>query len=205
MKYINFYRQFKDFPIVHLSDIKNIEADFDHRRLYEWQKKGYLKKVMNEYYVFADKNLSDFEMGFIANQLRQPSYLSLEYALRFYGLIPETVFMYTCITTKKTRQIKSEIGNFSYRSIKEKLFFGYKIIREENFSYKIAEPEKALLDFLYLRSDIDDKDSIYELRINKEIFEEIIDQKKMEKYLQRFNSKRLTKKIKLVNKYVKSQ
>jgi len=204
MKYIDFYRHFNSYPVVQLADVKNIESDFDHRRLYEWQKKGYLNKVISNYYVFVDKKLSDFEMNFIANKLYQPSYLSLEYALRFYNLIPETVFLYTCVTTKKTRQIKSKIGNFSYRSVKEKLFFGYQIMREGNFSFKIAEPEKALLDFLYLRSDIKNEDDVYELRINKEVFREIIDQKKIDNYLQKFNSEQLIKKMKLVSKYVKS-
>ncbi len=204
MKYIDFYRHFKDYPIIQLADVKNIESTFDHRRLYEWQKKGYLKKIINNFYIFSDKKLSEFEMNFISNQLYQPSYLSLEYALRFYNLIPEMVFLYTCVTTKKTKRIKTIIGNFDYRSIKENLFFGYKLIRNDKISFKIAEPEKALLDFLYFRSDIKNKKDIYELRINKEIFQEIIDQKKLNKYLKKFNSKKLTNKIKLINNYVKS-
>ncbi|MBT4277172.1 hypothetical protein HOD96_00270 [Candidatus Falkowbacteria bacterium] len=204
MKYIDFYQHFKDYPIIQLADVKNIESDFDHRRLYEWQKKGYLKRVTNNFYIFADKKLSDFEMNFVANKLYQPSYLSLEYALGFYSLIPEIVFLHTCITTKKTKQITSSIGNFSYRSIKKELFFGYKLVQKDNMFLKIADPEKALLDFLYLRSDIKNKNDVYELRINKDVFKEIINHEKINNYLKKFNSKQLIKKIKIVNNYVKS-
>jgi len=204
MKYIDFYNHFKEYPIIYLSDIKNVENDFDHRRLYEWQKKHYLKKVANNFYIFADKQLSDFEMNFISNKLYEPSYLSFEYALSYYNLIPETVFLYTSVTTKKTRIIKSEIGNFSYRSIKTGLFFGYRLIKNERISFKIADPEKALLDFLYFRSDIVNKNDIYELRVNKEVFKETISYDKLNGYLRKFNSKKLTQKIKLINAYVKS-
>ena len=47
MKYIDFYNKFKDYPLICLSDIKNIESDFDHRRLYEWQKKGINNSASN--------------------------------------------------------------------------------------------------------------------------------------------------------------
>ena len=204
MKYIDFYNYFKEYPIIHLSDVKNAESDFDHRRLYEWQKKHYLKKVANNFYIFANKQLSDFEMNFISNKLYEPSYLSFEYALSYYNLIPETVFLYTSVTTKKTRMIKSEIGNFSYRNIKTGLFFGYRLIKNERVSFKIADPEKALLDFLYFRSDIVNKNDIYELRINKEVFKETVNHDKLNNYLRKFNSKKLAQKIKLINAYVGS-
>ena len=202
MKYIDFYQQFQNYPLISLVDIKNWQTDFDQRRLYEWQKRGHIIKVSNKFYVFKDKMLSEFEMGFIANQLYQPSYLSLEYALRFYNLIPEMVFMHNSITTKKTRFIKSTIGSFSYQAVKKDLFFGYKLVTHQGVSFKIAEPEKAILDFFYLRSDIKTAEDIYELRINQENFAEIIDCNKLEDYKQKFNSKILDKKIKLLKKYV---
>lgn len=100
--------------------------------------------------------------------------------------------------------IKSEIGNFSYRNIKTGLFFGYRLIKNERVSFKIADPEKALLDFLYFRSDIVNKNDIYELRINKEVFKETVNHDKLNNYLRKFNSKKLAQKIKLINAYVGS-
>lgn len=199
MKYVDFQNQFKNYPIIHLSDIKNVEPSFDSRRLYEWQKIGYLKKVINNFYVFANKELSDYEMNFIANKLYEPSYLSFEYALNYYGLIPEIVFLRTCVTTRKTKNIKSVIGNFSYHKTKNELFFGYKLEQNNNVSYKIADPEKALLDLLYFRKDISNENDLYELRFNEEVFKERINKNKIIRYLKKFDSKKLKQKIKILN------
>ncbi|MBA3047016.1 hypothetical protein KKC83_01985 [Patescibacteria group bacterium] len=202
MKYIEFQNQFKNHPIIHLSDIKNVEPDFDHRRLYEWQKKGYLKKVINNFYVFANKDLSEAESNFIANKLIEPSYLSMEYALNYYSLIPEIVFLRTSVTSRKTKSFNTAIGNFSYQKVKNDLFFGYKIVNINSASFKIAEPEKALLDFLYLRKNLAAVDDFYELRINKEIYKEIISQIKLKDYLKAFNSKTLIKRVKILNNFL---
>lgn len=202
MNYINFQKIFNNRVLIDVREVKSIFPDFDSRRFYEWQKKGYIKKLSKLFYFFPDKKIDENEICFIANKLVEPSYLSLEFALRYYNLIPEMVFLITSITTRKTRLIKTPIGNFMYRSIKEKLFFGYKIIESGEKAYKIADPEKALLDFLYLRSDIKNKDDISELRINKEVYLKIINKEKINKYTEIFNSKTLTEKIKIINKEI---
>ncbi len=200
MKYINFYNQFKDYLVITLIDVKNIYPDFDHRRLYEWQKKGYIKKIVNNFYVFTDKEFNEADLNFIANKLYEPSYLSMEYALNYYSLIPEIVFWRTSVTSRKTKRVETSIGNFYYQKIKSNLLFGYKLIKIDKAAFKIAEPEKALLDFLYLRKDIKDADGLRELRLNEEIYQEIINQKKLNSYLKMFNSKKLNKKITILNK-----
>lgn len=200
MKYLDFQKTFASRPLIDIREVKNIFPEYTPRRFYEWQKKGYLKKIVNSFYVFADKNLSGGELCFIANKLVEPSYLSLEYALSYYNLIPETVYLITNITTRKTKIIKTPISNFQYRSLKENLFFAYKITELNGISFKFAEPEKALLDFLYLRSDLKNTDDLEELRINGDIFKEIIDQKKIKQYLTVFNSPSLSNKVSKLNK-----
>lgn len=196
MKYIDFYHYFKDKPLINLADIKNIEPDFDSRRLYEWQKNGYLKKINNNFYLFADQKISESHLLYIANQLYSPSYISLEYVLAYYSLIPETVYQLTSVTTRKTKKIENDLGAFNYNNCKSDLFFGYSVIQaKQNFSYKIAEPEKAVLDLLYLRKDLADKDSLIELRINSGIFKEKIDSDRLAKYQKAYNSKTINKKI----------
>ncbi len=199
MKYIEFYNKLKNCPFVQVSDIKNIEPDFDHRRLYEWQKRGYLEKIANNFYYFTNKDLSESDINFIANRLCEPSYLSLEFALSYYSLIPEAVFWRTSITSRKTKNVISKLGNFSYKKMKRELFFGYNIIESRGVSFKIAEPEKAILDLLYLRHDLKNKDDMEELRINKERYNEIMSQEKLNEYKEIFNSRILTKKIKILN------
>ena len=200
MKYLDFQNTFANRVLIDLREVKNIFPDFNPRRFYEWQKKGYLKKIANSFYIFANKNLNETEVCFIANKLVDPSYLSLEYALSYYNLIPETVYLMTSVTTRKTKTIKTPISDFQYQPLKENLFFAYKIVELDGISFKIAEPEKALLDFLYLRSDIKNANDLEELRINEDIFKETIDQEKIKKYLAVFKSPSLLSKIKKINK-----
>ena len=195
MKYIDFNNAFKNRLLIDVREVRQIFPDFESRRFYEWQKKGYIKKLSRLFYVFSDRNINEAENNFIANKLLEPSYISLESALRYYNLIPEVVFLTTSVTTRKTKLLKTLIGDFQYRKVKEKLFFGYKIINTGQIAYKIADPEKALLDFLYFRSDIKSEGDIFELRINEESYREVIDQNKLKQYLEVFNSKALNKKI----------
>jgi len=203
MKYIDFQKIFKNRVLIDVREVRSIFPDFESRRFYEWQKKGYIKKISKLFYVFSDKKIGENEICFIANKLLEPSYLSLEYALRYYNLIPEMVYLITSVSTRKTKMIETLIGNFRYQSLKEELYFGYKIIEIGGVSFKIAEPEKALLDFLYLRSDVKSEDDIEELRINQDIFREIIDPEKLAEYAKVFNSKILFQKIIKINKKMK--
>ena len=204
MKYLDFYNTFKNRLLIDVREVRSLFPDFDSRRFYEWQKKGYIKKLSNLFYIFtdADKMIRESEYYFISNKLVEPSYVSMESALRTYNLIPEVVFLTTCITTRKTKMIETPIGNFQYRSIKENLFFGYNLV-DFRLAYKMAEPEKAILDFLYLRSDIQNENDIAELRLNEEVYHEIIDQEKIKRYLKEFDSNTLNKKIKKLNKVLK--
>ena len=195
MKYIDFNNTFKNRLLIDVREVRQIFPDFESRRFYEWQKKGYIKKLSRLSYIFSDRNINEAENNFIANKLLEPSYISLESALRYYNLIPEVVFLTTSVTTRKTKLLKTPIGDFQYRKVKEKLFFGYKIINTGQIAYKIADPEKALLDFLYFRSDIKSDGDIFELRINEESYREVIDQNKLKQYMEAFNSKALNKKI----------
>jgi len=204
MKYIDFLEKFKDYTIIDLDNIKIVFPDFNSRRLYEWQKTKKIIKIMRGFYIFSNKKFNDNDLCLIANKLREPSYLSIEYALQYHSLIPEAVFLYTSISTKKTSAIKSPIGNFSYHSIKENLFFGYTIEGQGNSKFKIAEPEKALLDLLYLRTDIKNIEDISSLRINPDLYKEKIDNTKLDSYLKIFNSQVLNKKVATLKKYIKN-
>jgi Predicted transcriptional regulator len=203
MKYVDFQNFFKNRVLIDVQEVRQVFPDFASRRFYEWQKKGYIKKLASQFYIFADKKISESENNFIANKLFEPSYVSLESALRYYNLIPEVVFLTTSITTRKTKLIKTAVGNFQYRAVKENLFFGYKIIDFDGVAYKIAEPEKALLDFLYLRSDLKTEADFAELRMNEEDYRKTINQVKLNKYLELFDSATLGKKIKVLNKVLK--
>ena len=85
----------------------------------------------------------------IANRLYPPSYISFEYALNRYGIIPEIVYAVTSATTRITREFVVNNRSFTYSHIKKQAYRGYKTEKIGGVTVLIAEPEKALADYLY--------------------------------------------------------
>ena len=89
----------------------------------------------------------------LAGAIYGPSYLSFEYALATYGLIPEAVYTFTSATfeKKKAKEYENHYGRFSYRDVPSNAYpFGIVIKEENGYVYRIATPEKALCDKLYI-------------------------------------------------------
>ena len=169
-----------------------------------WQKKGYLEKIRSGFYRLTNRPIQGEEDLFlIANRIYAPSYISLQSALRWYDFIPEGVFTTTSVTTRKTEEFQTPVGNFSYRSLRRDLFFGYRLEKRGNFRFKIADPAKALLDFLYLHTHLDSEDHYFELRLNFWELEEKLNLKNFEAYLQLFSSKALTARTEKFIKFLK--
>lgn len=99
----------------------------------------------------------------IANRLYPPSYISFEYALNRYGIIPEIVYAVTSATTRITREFVVNNKSFTYSHIKKQAYRGYKIEKIEGVTVLIAVPEKALADYLYF---VDLKRKILNERLN---------------------------------------
>lgn len=85
----------------------------------------------------------------IANRLYGPSYVSLDYALAYYGVIPETVYAVTSVTTKVTRSFTVQGRSYEYSRIKGKAYLGHHLVREGAVRALMAVPEKALADYCY--------------------------------------------------------
>lgn len=85
----------------------------------------------------------------IANALYKPSYISFDYALAYYNLIPEMIYEVTSATTKPTRLFTTDTLVFGYYTIKTEAYTGYVLKQEEERRFYIAEPEKAVVDYLY--------------------------------------------------------
>ena len=93
----------------------------------------------------------------LAGSIYGPSYISFEYALAYYGLIPEAVYTVTCATfeKKKKKKYETSFGTFTYRDVPSEAFpLGIRLIQEGDYFYRIAEPEKALCDQLYTISPV---------------------------------------------------
>jgi len=195
MRYNQLKEKLNNFVLFSLQDIRKQEPSFDRRRLNEWQAKGYIKKVRRGFYVFTDLDLDEESLFLIANRIYEPSYVSLETALSFYNLIPEGVYSITSVSTIKTASFGSSVGHFNYRKIKPELFFGYSLKAYQGHHYKIAEAEKAVLDYLYLHPEMSDSPNFSEWRLNRAEFLSLADMSKLSKYLSLFNSKALDKRV----------
>lgn len=201
MKYLGFEKALRLYSVFSIKDVEKCFPDFDNRRLVEWKEKGYILKVRRGYYCFTERKTGEHFLFFSANKIYSPSYVSMESALAYYNLIPEGVFMTTSVTTKNTASYDTPIGDFNYKHVKPILFFGYRLINENDIVFKIADPEKVILDFFYFNK-LNTVEEIEEMRFNEILMKELIDFEKLGKYQRRFNSKILDKRIKLFNKVI---
>jgi len=196
MQYVELKEALKDFTIFSLNDIKRIDRSFFRTRLNEWQGKGYIKKVIKGYYIFSDLELNENALFEIANKIYKPSYISFETALSFYHLIPESVYGITSASTRRTYKFKTQMAEFSYRTIKPELFFGYELVSYKNRRFKIASIEKTILDYFYINSHVKKENDFLSLRTNKDIFLKQVNEEKVYHFLEKFAQKRLGKRIK---------
>jgi len=118
-------------------------------QLSRWAKRGELVRLKQGLYQFSDRLVDEFTL---AGYLYSPSYISLETALNNQGIIPDVSLNVTSVSPTTTKIIKTVRGNFLYSKIQQPLFFGWQTVKDTNgFHYQIALPEKALLDWIYLR------------------------------------------------------
>ena len=116
--------------------------------LHRYKKQDFILQVKRGLYAFSDVLPPDV---YVANKLYSPSYISLEFALSYHGVIPETVYEITSVTTKATRRFETLGKIFSFRKIKKAAYTGYEIQKQQGLSFYIADAEKAFVDANYLR------------------------------------------------------
>src|SRR5258708_25852633 len=148
----------------------------------------------------------------IANALYKPSYISFEYALAYWNIIPEMPYTITSATTKPTRLFTTSNLSFGYYTIKKEAYTGYRLlkvnrsisVKTDNIdfseipsgnlgikSFFIAEPEKALVDFLYFVS-------IGQRIVNDRVYykSDSYSKEKLLKYAQLYERKKLMELVK---------
>lgn len=117
----------------------------------------------------------------LAGSIYGPSYLSFEFVLSYYGLIPEAVYTFTSATydKKKKKKFETPFGTFTYRDVPKEVYpLGVELVREGKYAYWIASPEKALCDMLYTKSPIANQKELQRLlfddmRIDDEEFKNL--------------------------------
>jgi predicted transcriptional regulator of viral defense system len=188
------------FKVFSTKDIRKAFPYFDSKRLVEWQDKGYIKKIINKWYIFATVPQSEELFYRISNCIYHPSYISLESALSYYQFIPEAVYSHEAVSTKRTITYTTPLGTFNYRTVRSELYFGYTILRYDEQPVLMAEPEKALLDYLYLNAGLNSLEDLKALRLNILELRTTLNWEQLLNYAEVYKNNVLNKRIKLVKK-----
>ncbi len=118
-------------------------------------KKKELLQVKKGLYVLSPDFGGDLNLKVLSNLIYGPSYISLEYALSYWGLIPEKVETVTSMTNKRNKAFETPVGMFTYKYLKNSCFsLGVDWVSDPAGSFFIATREKALCDHIALLKEL---------------------------------------------------
>lgn len=144
------------------------------------EQKGLVQHISNKvYYNWLAPDASPRDL---VNVLRREAYISLESGLREYGISTQSPRTLTCVTTERQKEIRAGNIAISYRSITPRLYWGFVRKTTRYGSYLLAEPEKAILDWIYLGLQNGTAPALDELDFSN------IDRTKLLHYARRFPS-----------------
>jgi predicted transcriptional regulator of viral defense system len=158
-----------DEPVFETSLLLAGDADpaNTRRQLSRWTKAGRLYQLRRGIYALAPPFQKVKPHPFlVANRMVRASYVSLQVALAYYGLIPEYVPVVTSVTTARPGRWETPLGVYEFRHVKTDLLAGYRLTDLDGGQKAfVATPEKALLDLIYLQPGGDSPDYLRELRL----------------------------------------
>ena len=171
-------KMFSDRDFQRVAGVSKTAASF---LLMRYAKRGYLRRLKRGLYAAPSRMPSRWA---IANRVYSPSYISLSSALSYYGLLPESVYSVTSVTTKSTREFQVDETAYRYRTLKRSAFGGYRAVEIGGDTVLLAEKEKAAADYLYF------------VFLKKETFNRRLDLSKIDKsklagFLRQFGNPRL--------------
>jgi len=172
MRYQELQEKFGQQGLFSVNEARAVEPDFYRPRLNEWMNKGYIRKFVRNYYVFSSVSADERFIFSAANRVYPPSYISLQSALAYYGIIPDKPISVTSLSSRKTKSFSTPYGRLIYRKAAVKHFWGYAIEEGTGAAFMIARPVKALLDLLYLEPRLNSAEAVKELRLDMKRFEE---------------------------------
>jgi hypothetical protein len=139
------------------------------RQLSRWVVSGRLLQLRRGLYALPEEYRTRSAHAFeVANLVVRPSYVSLESALAYHGVIPEAVYTTTSVTSARASEFETPLGRYSYQHVTPGFFWGYAAepIAGDAAEAFVARPEKALLDLVYLRVGADAPSFLCELRLD---------------------------------------
>lgn len=189
-KWLDFFRKNKNKSLFTFSDLVLLTGENRSSiavHLSRFVKSGIIEHPVRNWYINPFQAPSSEELAMV---IRYPSYLSMEYALSKHGILSQNVFTHTLITTKLPYIFRTKESIFEFHQVKKSLFWGY---RKEGI-VQIAEPEKALLDLVYIRTVRRrnlKRDALVSLI--DDMYQEDFDKKRLYKYANRYD--KTTRKI----------
>jgi predicted transcriptional regulator of viral defense system len=136
-------------------------------QLSRWVKAGRLLQLRRGLYILAPTwRKAEPHPFLMANRLRRGSYVSLQSALAYHGVIPEHVPMVTSVGPGRPEAVRTPFGAFQFNHLAGALLFGYSRVEvaARQFAF-VASPEKALLDLVHLTPGADSAEYLRELRL----------------------------------------
>lgn len=157
--------------IVKTSDIrKSLKGKYSvstlKKKIYELKKNGWLVPLKRGLYFVSDiasRGFVSVSPFVIAGTFVEDSYISLDSAFSFYNLFEQMLRTTSSVTVFKPRRYMFQENVYQYMKINKKLYFGYKTEEREGYYFKIAELEKAVLDYLYFKNDTYSVDMLIEI------------------------------------------
>lgn len=185
-EWLNFFKNNKKKKLFSLYDLAQLTGENKSSlsvQLTRLVKTNVINRIAQSWYEnpFATPSIEETSMV-----IRYPSYLSLEYSLSKHGILSQTIHTLVLVTTKLPYTYKTDKAIYEYHQIKKSLFWGYK--REG--TVLIAEPEKALLDLIYIRHMCNGEmtqNDIASIVNDMDLSE--LDEKKLHRYAKRFDPK----------------
>lgn len=163
--------QFQDIPVSH-DTLVSLLHDYKrpNDKIATWLAEKKLMPIKRGLYVVSPTLTGGLiSLPLVANTLYGPSYVSLEFALSRYGLIPEVVHQITSVTIRRGKNYDTSLGRFSYQTLSTKVYpLGMRSIKNDTgHFYLMASPEKALCDMLMLTPNL----SVHSVGSLKTLFE----------------------------------
>ncbi len=205
MKWEEFLTHTKSLPVIDTEAllVGGVHPQSLRVQLSRWRKKGKIIQLRRGIYVLNEiYRKEDIYEPYLASLLKKPSYISLEKALEYHGLIPEGVPVYTSVTTRRPERLRTPLGTFDYRHIKKTFFWGYSSITVNRQTGFMASPEKALLDYFYLKNVPHSQDYLHEMRLQNL---GVLDKERILHYARRFQKPGILSHAEAIVKYAESE
>jgi len=165
-------------------------------QLSRWVKAGKIHQLRKGLYSLAPPYQKQQPHPFlVANHLQKASYVSLQSALSFYGLIPDVVQITTSVSTGRPERLETPLGTYEFRHLKTALLFGYRRMEAGEQRAFVATPEKALLDLIYLQPGGDSMAYLKELRLQNT---DTLEPNRLQEQSEAFNMPKLQNAVKRI-------